>query len=351
MPQNAERDMLNNKAETKIVSWNTMAARAIFAGLLGVLCSQLMPTSSFAANGSDVITSYNLSRYYPLWRDLTNENTEWGNDVGVPGSEQVPKMVRIYNAPPTFARPSEIIILWLDSSNQLWGQVWNGTTYESTVLSTNTVNQNSLQPFDGAFETGGTNFVAAFEDSLTTIGFKESYITWNGTVWSAAAHFPQAEPSITTNLIRNVRVISPPIASTTTVYALMNDAAGALFGVSWNGTTWGNWNTFSSASSNAGLGIPTGTTIDNVTQRCWDIAASTSGKLYVIAATNGTNHVIGYATSTNGGATWTAGHSAGLVQNSANEWLVAAADKQPGTDRIGVAADQFVCPRLLYLIR
>ncbi len=77
----------------------------------------------------------------------------------------------------------ELIILYTDSSDDLWAVVWNGTAFDSgTEISTNLDTNGFRKKYDGDFYQDGSYFLGATSNDETDNDFK--YFNWNGSNWT-----------------------------------------------------------------------------------------------------------------------------------------------------------------------
>lgn len=122
------------------------------------------------------------------------------------------------------------------STGAIYVQVWNGTTWgAATQVGTGTTTTRS---FDLAYEKSGDRAIIAYSPSSGSADF--AYRTWNGTTLSGATTVT-APP--TTGALNWLELRQNPLAASNEIAMIMLDANADVYGMAWNGTTWGNMGT------------------------------------------------------------------------------------------------------------
>jgi hypothetical protein len=131
---------------------------------------------------------------------------------------------------------NEAILGTQDSAGGIWIQVWNGSAWGNrTQLGTGSTTTRS---FDIAYEKNGDRAVIAYTALNTSVDF--DYRIWNGTTLSGATTVT-APP--TTGVINWIELRQNPLSSSNEIALIMLDANIDVYGMAWNGTTWGTMGT------------------------------------------------------------------------------------------------------------
>ncbi|MFQ3675463.1 MAG: hypothetical protein SNJ64_02845 [Endomicrobiia bacterium] len=304
--------------------------------IIFVLVNLLAWTVSNCYSYSDAIVVYNRIENSPvmrLWDDLGKTWQEENLGLAITGSENIPRVVKVYSAPANGPRPNEKIVIALNNDGRLVAMVWDGSSFPSSkivTLTTNLSGQVSYIPFDGAYELTNSTFIVVYSGGGTGDGSQCLWASWDGTNWTTNRTFP-AEPGSVA--YRWVRVEAQPKVGSNRIVAVVAEAldAGELYAIWWNGSSWGSW-----------TNLTNGTILPNAVEggnsgRAWDVAfASSTGRCYVFLAEN---DVIDRCYSDDGGA-WTAvtNNTVTLdVGGGTFRWCFAAADRSAGSNRIIVA--------------
>ena len=207
---------------------------------------------------------------------------------------------------------SEAIVLGVDSSNQIDGQMWTGSAWSALPFnSLATVSDSFWWGFDVAYESQSGDAVIVWNNGTSgTAGL--SYRVWNGSAWSSTS-------TITTPLAgepNQMQLASAP--DTNEMVLIVSNASGNDYALVWNGSSWGNSITLHTGADNL--------TEVNVTYE------QTSGDALVI---HGKLSDEMYYRTWNG-SSWSAEGSitvpAGTTTSSSSRWSTIASD--PTSDRI-----------------
>lgn len=122
------------------------------------------------------------------------------------------------------------------STGAIYIQTWNGTTWGNlTQVGTGPTTTRS---FDIAYEKNSDRAIIAFTPVSASPDF--AYRTWNGTTLSAATTIT-APP--TTGALNWLELEQNPLSTSNEVSMIMLDANADVYGMAWNGTTWGTMGT------------------------------------------------------------------------------------------------------------
>jgi hypothetical protein len=130
----------------------------------------------------------------------------------------------------------EAILGTQDSAGGIWIQVWSGTSWGNrTQVGTGSTTTRS---FDIAYEKNGDRAVIAYTATAASADF--DYRTWNGTSLSSATTVT-APP--TTGAINWIELRQNPLSASNDIALIMLDANIDVYGMVWNGTSWGTMGT------------------------------------------------------------------------------------------------------------
>lgn len=142
---------------------------------------------------------------------------------------------------------NEAILGVQTSTGAIYIQIWNGTSWGNlTQVGTGNTTTRS---FDIDYEKNGDRAIIAYIPTASSIDF--DYRIWNGTALSGVT---TVTTSPTTGAINWIELDNSPLTSSNDIAMIMQDASSAVYGMVWNGTTWGN------------MGVPT----------TWDASGSTA---------------------------------------------------------------------------
>ena len=122
------------------------------------------------------------------------------------------------------------------STGAIYIQTWNGTAWGNlTQVGTGPTTTRS---FDIAYEKSGDRAVIAYTPVSASPDF--AYRTWNGTTLSAATTIT-APP--TTGALNWLELEQNPVSTSNEIAMIMLDANADVYGMAWNGTSWGTMGT------------------------------------------------------------------------------------------------------------
>lgn len=166
--------------------------------------------------------------FYRIWN-----GTAWGAE----GSATVVVGNINYMVVKSSRTRNEAILGVQTSTGAIYVQVWNGTTW-GAATQVGTASAANTRAFDIAYEKSGDRAVIAFIPSAASADF--AYRTWNGTTLSSATTVT-APP--TTGVVNWIETRQNPLAASNEIALIMLDANSDVYGMAWNGTTWGTMGT------------------------------------------------------------------------------------------------------------
>jgi prepilin-type N-terminal cleavage/methylation domain-containing protein len=134
------------------------------------------------------------------------------------------------------------------STGAIFFQVWNGTSWGSaTQVGTGPTGTRS---FDIDYERSNDRAVIAFTPSSGSADF--SYRTWDGATLSAAT---AVTTSPTTGAVNWIEVANNPLSASNEISLILMDANADIYGMAWNGTTWGTMGTATAWDTTASTAV------------------------------------------------------------------------------------------------
>jgi VCBS repeat-containing protein len=128
----------------------------------------------------------------------------------------------------------EAIVVGVDSSGVITGQMWNGTTWTALPFTMGTASATTFMSAAVAYESQSGDAIVVWDNGTTGINGL-SYRVWNGTSWSAEQTI--TAPSSTEPL--HMRLVSNPVADE--MVLVVAPAGNSVdFAIVWNGSSWGN---------------------------------------------------------------------------------------------------------------
>lgn len=232
----------DTKKITSTVTWNFSAGRSETLSLVTYLSDWIKPIVS----GGPTMMAYSKTTSTPFYR--TWNGTSWSGE----GSAQVVGGNINYIVLKSSRTRNEAILGTLDSNGNIYGQVWNGTSWGSVQLMVNLGAANSTtRSFDIEYEKNSDRAVFVYPAGTGNIDF--AYRTWDGTgSWSAASSTITTPP--TTAIVRWIDIAQNPLSASNDIAMIMSDNSAGVYGMLWNGTSWGNmgvattWDTASIAT-------------------------------------------------------------------------------------------------------
>lgn len=209
------------KAVTVTVSWGSQQVSV--TGRLSEWMTQLM-------NQGPIMMAYSKTTTTPFYRLWDGSN--WGAE----GSASTVTGNINYIVLKSSRTRNEAILGTQTSTGAVFVQVWNGTSWGSaTQVGTGPTTTRS---FDIAYERSSDQAVIAYSPTASSADF--AYRTWNGTTLSGATTVT-APP--TTGAINWMELRQNPLAASNDVAMIMLDANSDVYGMLWNGSSWGTMGT------------------------------------------------------------------------------------------------------------
>ena len=283
----------DTKKITSTVNWNFNATRPESVVLTTYLSDWRKPIVS----GGPIMMAYSKTTNTPLYRtwDGSAWSTEGSNTQIVGGNINyvVLKSSRTRN---------EAVLGTLDVNGNIHAQVWNGTSWDNLQLMVNLGSANAAtRSFDMAYEKSGDRLIIVYPSGAGNIDF--AYRTWDGVSWSDPTTVT-APP--TTGVIKWIELVPNPISTSNEIVTIMFDANSDVYGMVWNGSSWGNmgasavWDATASTSntkkgidvayeqtSGRAMFIWADSATDNQIYRIWDGTSLTAPATLTIADSNG----------------------------------------------------------------
>ncbi len=212
----------NRKSVTVTVSWpsgNGTSQVSVTGRFSNWLATIVPPTGP-------VMMAYSKTTTTPFYRIWDGSN--WGAE----GSAQSVVGNINYIVLKSARTRNEAIMGVQTSTGAVYVQVWNGTSWGNlTLVGTGPTTTRS---FDISYEKNGDRAIITYSPTATSADF--AYRIWNGTTLSTATTIT-APP--TTGAINWIETKQNPLASSNEVAMIMLDANADVYGMAWNGTTWG----------------------------------------------------------------------------------------------------------------
>ena len=216
----------DTKKVTSTVTWNFSAARPETISLVSYLSDWRKPISS----GGSIMMAYSKTTTTPFYRIWDGAN--WSAE----GSAQVVGGNINYIVLKSSRTRNEAILGTLDSNGNIYAQVWNGTDWATPILMANVTATNSTtRSFDLDYEKSSDRAIFAYLPTSTSTDF--AYRIWDGASWSAANTITTPP---TTGVVKWLDVTQNPVSSSNEVALIMLDANIDVYGMAWDGTSWGN---------------------------------------------------------------------------------------------------------------
>lgn len=251
---------------------------------------------------------------YRLWN-----GTSWGSEQSASVVHGDVYDMRVEYSPTR----NEAILVTYGSTGDIEAQVWNGTSWGSPTLIQN-YNGGGLGPdlqatygraFDIQYENTSGDAIIVYADNTADPNYK----VWNGSTWSSATNIDIP----TTGQIRWLKMADDRKSSSDNLAFISIDANVDVYGMYWNGSSWGNMGT--SAVWDATAGISTREAIGVTFE-------STSGDAMFLwsDATSTDYYYRTYASGVLSAATLLDVTNAGGIGN----WIKLASDYTSGSDKI-----------------
>lgn len=177
--------------------------------------------------GGPIMMAYSKTTSTPYYR--TWDGSSWSAE----GSAQIVGGNINYIVLKVSRTRNEAILGTLAANGNIYAQVWNGTSWgTATLMATGLA---AYRGFDIEYEESGDRAVIAYIPNATSTDF--AYRVWDGNTWSSATTVT-APP--TTGIVRWIEMAQNPVSSSNEIALIMLDANIGIYGMVWNGSTWGN---------------------------------------------------------------------------------------------------------------
>lgn len=212
----------DRKSITVTVSWGSQQVSV--TGRLTNWAAALPITSG------PIMMAYSKTTTTPFYR--TWDGSAWGAEGSASAGTGNINYIVLKSA----RTRNEAVLGTQTSTGAIYFQVWNGTTWgAATQVGTGPTTTRS---FDIAYEKSGDRAVIAYTPSSGSADF--AYRTWNGTTLSSATTVT-APP--TTGALNWLELRQNPLAASNEIAMIMLDANSDVYGMAWNGTSWGTMGT------------------------------------------------------------------------------------------------------------
>jgi hypothetical protein len=170
--------------------------------------------------------------YYRTWN-----GTAWSaqNSVSIPGSGD-PKFVKLVPKP----NSNEIMLICLDSANDVSALVWNGTSFGNSLRLESSTFDSGNEQLDAAYERSSGRCMIAWSRSGTNL---PAYRIWSGSAWLSQGSLTDVGGST-----KWLRLAADP-AGNKIIAATLDGVADVNVQV-WSGSSWGSVSQFETAAVN-----------------------------------------------------------------------------------------------------
>lgn len=219
----------DTKKITSTVTWNFSAGRPETMSLITYLSDWIKPIIS----GGPIMMAYSKTTTTPFYRSWNG--TAWSAE----GSAQVVGGNINFVVLKSSRTRNEAVLGTLDSNGNVNAQVWNGTSWSAPTLMVNLGAGNSTtRSFDITYEKNGDRAVFVYPAGVGNVDF--AYRLWNGSSWSTETVVTTPP---TTGLVKWIEVTENPLSTSNDIAMIMLDANINVYGMLWNGSTWGTMGT------------------------------------------------------------------------------------------------------------
>lgn len=215
----------NTYKVTATTTWNFNTARPESA----IFTTYLTNWEAPIITGGPTMMVYSKTTTTPFYRLWDGSN--WGTE----GSAQTVGGNINYVVLKSSRTRNEAILGTLDSNGNIAIQTWNGTTWSAvtTVAAVGAANA-TTRSFDIEYEKSGDRAIIAYLPNSTSADF--AYRVWNGTTLSSATTITTPP---TTGVIKSIDLAQNPGISSNEVALILFDANSDIYGMAWNGSSWG----------------------------------------------------------------------------------------------------------------
>lgn len=214
----------NVKKVTAKVSWDFTAARPLDVTLTSYLTNWKAPI----AGGGPIMMVYSKTTgtpFYRIWNGSSWSAESSAQNVGSNINYVVLKSARTRN---------EAILGTSSANGNIYAQVWNGTSWGTpTLMGTGLA---AYRGFDIEYEKSSDRAVFVYLPTATSVD--PVYRIWDGSSWSSATPITPSPP--TTGIVRWIELAQNPGSTSNDIAVMMLDANVDVYGMVWNGSSWGN---------------------------------------------------------------------------------------------------------------
>lgn len=213
----------DRKNVTSTVSWPSMGGTSQVS--TSSLLTNWMATIVQPVTSGPIMMAYSKTTtipYYRIWN-----GTSWGTEAA---AQTVVGNINYVVLKSSRTR-NEAILGVQTSTGAIYVQVWNGTSWGNlTQVGTAAT---TTRAFDISYEKSNDRAVIVYSPSSSAVDF--AYRTWDGSTLSSGTTITT---SPTTGTLRWIELDSNPIDTSNEVSMIMSDSLSAIYGMTWNSTSW-----------------------------------------------------------------------------------------------------------------
>ena len=189
------------------------------------------------AVSTEAQTSYQslLDSGTAVWSDgsSTPQTSDWdGNSFGATaGTDALTDRYRTMQGADAPARDEKIVV-GVDNSGNVSGEMWDGSSWSALPLSMGTVSETYWYGADVAYEQQSGDALVVWNDNSQSAGDKLRFAVWDGSSWSAA----QSITAYTGTEPQNLRLAFDP--GSDTLALVVNDVNADDHVMVWDGSGW-----------------------------------------------------------------------------------------------------------------
>lgn len=227
-------------------SYNLLGTTTLVSGSTSNLASNdgsYMTFNSYASafetsSATQATIAYQTGSPNTLPGEKIWNGTSWSSETSLPDSGDNIQWVRVAYST-SGARYQEKVAVTLGADNNLDAYVWNGTVWSitSNIASVGTCCRN-YRSFDIVYEKTQGRALLVYSNGGTSNDM--SYRIWNGTAWSSASNLDLAGTGTNTRIFWIAMAQKPISESNEIALAAMDGNFTDVYGLIWNGSSWGN---------------------------------------------------------------------------------------------------------------
>ena len=172
-----------------------------------------------------------------VWSDTssTRQSNDWDGSIfgSTGGTDALADRYRTMQAADAPTRDEKIVV-GVDASGNVTGEMWDGSAWSALPLSMGTVSETYWYGTEVVYEQLSGDAVVVWNDNSQAAGDKLRYAVWDGTNWStpqSIAAYPGTEP-------QNLRLAFDP--GSDTLALVVSDVSADDHVLIWDGASWGN---------------------------------------------------------------------------------------------------------------